>query len=290
MAGKLIIIGLRRSGTTIFWETFRQDRRLLCYDEPFNPWLRFLPGGQGLKHPQEFQELLKEDYLDFWMKYNPIDPTDELREGLSDRHGEYLSYLLDRGTDVAIDVTRCNFKIEALHRLAPDSVCVHLYRPPESHVSSHMIPSGFQGLRKKVRRIRSTSDFWTRPDNFDNWQLETVIGQTAESVFGLRLREIGMDPDEVFRMPAVGKLMAFWRVNFERAESDGTHYFGNRFVSQSFDEFCVEPEQALERIYRAMDMPMPEFDLSRIHAPNGPHQEDSDRWGRLREQVGLPRV
>ncbi len=30
MAIKLIIVGLRRSGTTIFWESLRQDGRLRC--------------------------------------------------------------------------------------------------------------------------------------------------------------------------------------------------------------------------------------------------------------------
>ena len=48
MAIKLIILGLRRSGTTIFWEIFRQDPRLVCYDEPFNELLLTLPDGRQI--------------------------------------------------------------------------------------------------------------------------------------------------------------------------------------------------------------------------------------------------
>ena len=34
-AKHIILLGLRRSGTTITFKTFAQDERLICFDEPF---------------------------------------------------------------------------------------------------------------------------------------------------------------------------------------------------------------------------------------------------------------
>lgn len=287
MAIKLIIAGLRRSGTTIFWETFRQDARLLCYDEPFNGLLHVLPGRTGLKAPEEFVRLVERDPLAFWEKFQPIHFTEELREGLSDRQADYLRYLADSGDSVAIDVTRCQFKFGALRALAPEAVLVHLYRPPESLATSHLLPSS-TGWRGRARQCVNRRGFWSRTGRYDYWSFESIVGHSPESLFGRRLAEIGLDPREVYRLPAVGRLLAFWRVNYERAEQDGASCFGERFVSQSFDRFCREPGQALRRIYALLGLSLPEFDLRRVHAPHGPYRPKCAEWRRYRRLLSLP--
>ena len=92
------------------------------------------------------------------------------------------------------------------------------------------------------------------------------------------------------RLPAVGRLLAYWRVAYEHVEREGRRCFGERFVSQSFDAFCAEPRTAMERCYDAMGMPMARFDFSRIHPPNGPYRPASPKWRRYRELLDLPRV
>jgi len=289
LAIKLIIAGLRRSGTTIFWETFRQDRRLLCYDEPFNPLLHVLPGRTGLKAPEEFIRLVERDPLAFWERFSPIHFTDELREGLSDRQTDYLRYLAASAEAVVIDVTRCQFKFRALHAVAPEAVLVHLYRPPESLATSHLLPSS-KGWRGKARQLVNRRGFWSRGGRYDYWSFESIIGGSPLSLFGRRLEEIGLDPRVVYGLPAVGRLMALWRVNYERAERDGASIFGEKFVSQSFDRFCREPEPALRRIYASLGLSLPELDLSRVHPPNGPYRPDSAEWSRHRRLLGLPEI
>jgi len=289
VAIKLIIAALRRSGSTIFWETFRQDSRLLCYDEPFNRYLQVLPGTEGLKAPEEFIRLVQNDARAFWERFTPIYYTEELRAGLSDKQQHYLRYLAASGQHVVLDTTRCMFKIAALHAAAPEAVLVHLYRPASSHASSHMLPSSpdWRGrLRKLVRRRR----FWTRPREFNGWGFETIIGESTASLFAERLLEIGLQPEEVYRLPAVAKLMAFWRVNHQRAEEEGRRLFGERFVSQNFDSFCGDPRGAMERIYAALGMPMPEFDFSRIHPPHGAHDPGSPNWTKYKKLMGIPEV
>jgi hypothetical protein len=289
VAIKLIIAGLRRSGTTIFWETFRQDRRLLCYDEPFNRYLQVLPGRQGLKAPEEFIRLVNKDASVFWERFTPIYYTEELREGLSDKQLDYLRFLADSGKRVALDTTRCMFKFAALRQAAPEAVLVHLYRPAPSHASSHMLPSSpdWRGrIRKLVRRRR----FWERADGFNAWGFETIIGETTASPFARRLEESGLDAPAVYRMPAVARLMAYWKINYERAEADGRRLFGERFVSQSFDSFCEHPRAAMERIYSVLGMSPPVLDYGRIHPPHGAHDPGSPRWREYMELLGIPEV
>jgi hypothetical protein len=287
LAIKLIIAGLRRSGTTIFWESFRQDPRLLCYDEPFNELLHVLPARTGLKAPEEFLRLVEQDPQAFWERFAPIHFSDELREGLSDRQAEYLRFLGDSGDQVAIDVTRCQFKLRALRDLAPRAVLVHLHRPPESLATSHLLPSS-PGWRGKARQMINRRRFWSRSGRYDYWSFESIVGRSPISRFGRRLEEIGLDPVEVYRLPAVGRLLAFWRVNYERAERDGERYFRERFVSQRFDDFCRRPRPALQRIYELLGMELPDLDLNRIHPPHGAYQSGSGAWARYRQLLGLP--
>jgi hypothetical protein len=286
---KLIIAGLRRSGTTIFWQTFRQDRRLLCYDEPFQPHLCVLPESTGLKAPEEYQRLLEREPREFWDRYTPIHFSDELRAELSERQVAWLEYIASSGEQVVIDVTRCHFKIAALHRLAPEATLVHLFRPPASHASSHMLPSA-SGLRGRVRKLLCRRGFWSRRGGYDGWHFESIIGNSTVSPFARLLPGAGLDPEQVYRLPAVGRLLAYWRVAYEHAEREGRRCFGERFISQSFDAFCAEPRVAMERCYGAMGMPMPRFDFSRIHPPNGPYRPASPDWRRYRELLKLPRV
>jgi hypothetical protein len=289
MAVKLIILGLRRSGTTIFWRTFRQDRRFLAYDEPFNPFLRVLPSRAGLKAPEEFCRLLDRSPEEFWERYAPIPPDEELSEGLTPRQTEYFRWLAESGERVLMDVTRCHYKIAALAELAPRAVLVHLYRPPEATASSHLLPSATR-LRNRLRRFAHRRAFWTRSGRYDSWQFESIVGRNGRTRFAERLAETGLDPDVVYAMPAVGKLLAYWRVHHERALRDGSRHFGDRFVPQKLDDFCADPHSSVSRIYERMGLSLPELDFSRVRPASGPHQPTSPRWRRYAEELGLPRV
>jgi len=292
MAIKLIIVGLRRSGTTIFWESLRQDGRLRCYDEPFNPLLQSLTGEmlEIIKHPEEFQDLLRNDPLDFWERFAPIDPSSELHERVSDRQRDYLNYLAATGDDVILDTTRCLFKVEKLKELAPDAVLVHLYRPAAANATSHMLPTSAHSARTKLRRFINTRDFWTRPDRFDYWMFERLVGNSPRSLFAQRLKEIDLDPETVYALPAVGKLLAFWRVNYDRAERDGRQFFGERFISQNFDQFTQDPRGSIQRIYDAMGLEMPDFDFGRIRPAKAPYEADSPKWEEYARLLELPEV
>jgi len=299
---QLFILGLRRSGTTAFWNTFRQDRRFVAYNEPFSPlvanagdpaWLALRPDYR------EFAELRERDAAAFDAAFRPYRGVAEVEEGLADRQADYLRFLLGSAEHTVFDFTRAHFKVAALAEIAPGAVLVHLHRPAASWATSHMVPSGSQipragGWRTWLRLLRSDAQkrldrasFWSRSGRIDTWGLEQVMGASPDSPFGQRLREVGLDPERVYAMPAVARLLAFWRVHYEWLEAAGRRHFGDRFLSVGFDTFCREPVGEIGRVYAALSAPAPELDLSRIRAPGAPFQPEHPDWRRHAEAVGL---
>ena len=73
-----VIVGLRRSGTTIFWEWFRQDPRFTCFDEPFSEQLLKLPSQHAKGVFTEYQQVLTRSPEEFWRAYAPVHRAEEL--------------------------------------------------------------------------------------------------------------------------------------------------------------------------------------------------------------------
>lgn len=280
MAIRLIIQGLRRSGTTIFWRTLRQDTRFVCFDEPFSQQLQYVPCNKRIYNPEEFSRLLQRDGVEFWERFTPIYPNEELRAGFSDKQLAWLRFLAQEGEQVMFDTTRCQFKIQDLKDEAPQAVLVHLHRRPAGQATSHMLPRR-SGRYSKFRRWLDQRKFFTRSGNYNSWQFEKIIGHSPDSLFGYRLREAGIDPQEIYRLPAVGRLMAYWHFCYEKVERDGKAIFGSRFVSLNFEDFCVDPQRALKSVYDALDMEPAQLDLSAIHPANPPYRDGAAEWKRL---------
>jgi hypothetical protein len=96
-----------------------------------------------------------------------------------------------------------------------------------------------------------------------------------------------MDPGAVYALPAVGRLLALWRLAFETVERDGPRLFGERFVSVSLEGFCRDPRGVVAKVYAAAGASPPALELSRIQPAKGAYRADDARWRRLFEQVGL---
>jgi hypothetical protein len=285
---RIFILGLRRSGTTIFWETFRQDRRLRCYNEPWNPVLRELPAEIPNGSRREFIERFREDPAAFWRHFAPIGRIEELQSDFSDRQLRYLRWLIDPFESACIDETRCHFRVGALHAAVPDATVVHLFRAPAAFATSHLVPTASGGSRANLLAQRwGRVGFFTRASRFNHWGIEELIGDQPESLFGLRLREIGLDPAAVYALPAAGRLLALWRLGFETVEREAPRLFGARFVSVAFEAFCRDPRGVVERVYAAAGSKPPELDLRRIQPAKPAHRADDPRWRRLFAQVGL---
>ena len=304
---RLFILGLRRSGTTAFWRAFREDPRMVAYNEPFNPLLRHVSDPSWLDRFEayrEFHDLWKRDPATFWQRYRAIHGLEEIQEGLSDQQGAYLEFLLSSADHTVFDFTRAHFKVASLAEQAPEAVLVHLHRDPGSFATSHLVPSGQQiprrGSRTRmwgrllhnaaVKRLNRAT-FFRRSNRYNYWGIEDIVGSSPDSLFGTRLVESGLDPLAVYRLPALGRLLAFWRIHYERLERDGRRFFGERFVSVRFEDYCERPLEIVTRIYDTMKAnPPPGLSLSHVHPARGRYRPSHPEWERCASLLALPRV
>jgi hypothetical protein len=285
---KLLILALRRSGSTIFWSTFRQDRRLVCYDEPFNRRLMELPRAHEKGTIDEYVRLLQVDPRGFWERYTPVDRVDEVRAGLSDRQAGYLRYLADSHDRVVMDLTRCHFKVEALRQVVPEAFVLHLHRAPAAFATSHLRPWLAQAERRWLRIGSPREAFWGHEPRCNGWGLEEVMGTGPTSLFGIRLQERGYDPARVQAAPATARLLAFWQLHHDVVEEAGRRHFGERFLSLRFEDFCRDPASTVAGVCGWMGAEMPALDFGAVHPPAGAFLEGAPGWTEAARAVGVP--
>lgn len=139
-APDIVILGLRRSGTTALWRLFRQDPARTAYDEPFLPLLAQVPRPEPKGVQDEYAALWRRDPDAFRAAFAPVPRPEEVRPGLTPAQAGWLAFLRADGP-VAIDVTRCHAKIAALAAALPGAVLVHLHRRARAVVRSHLVPS-----------------------------------------------------------------------------------------------------------------------------------------------------
>ncbi len=300
---RIIILGLRRSGTTAFWRTWRQDERFACYDEPFNPFMVRADDPNWNELPFMEKRLLWErDPKGFWDHFASINRLDELRRGMSDHQQVYLEWLFESAEHVCVDVTRCHFKIADLKQLAPDAVLIHLRRPPQNWLTSIALPSStnmnriknprlrmWRKFRKSTRNLLSRRRFWEVQSGFGFHAYEEIMGTGPRSLFGYRLREVGLDPELVCRLPLVGRLLALWKLYGEEVETQGAKHFKDHFISINFNAFCRSPEEAISQVYSRLGRKMPLLDFSAIHPPPPPFDPLAPQWRELFDATQIDR-
>ncbi len=302
----IVIVGLRRSGTTAFWGAFRQDDRFVGYNEPYNAQLANVgaPDWNGARYTgREYVALYERDPALFWERYAPIPRHTELQDGLGDRQRTYLGWLQSTGDHTCVDVTRCHFKLDGVRDVDPEAVVVHLYRPPANWVTSVTMPSTTHirrrgrwqdrvrhTVRLKVSAERFRRQFWTARDAHKFKGFEELIGTHPGTAFGVRLDQAGMDARSVYAMPDVGRLLAFWKLHFDHVEREGRRLFGDRFLSVNFNNFCRSPSDVVATVYERAGLDRPALDLSGIHPPPAPYAADDSRWAAYAEQLDLPRL
>lgn len=249
-----IILGLRRSGTTIFWEWFRQDARFTCFDEPHSEQLMLLPR----EHPKgvfaEYRRLLLLSPEEFWAAYAPIHRAEELDSFFTPRQRGYLQYLAGQGNDVVFDLTRCHLKVRELAELLPDARFLHLVRDERAFASSHLLPSRTD-LWGRVQRAVLERSFWSRTGRFDFWGMESLCGTAPGSKLSLLLAAAGYDVAAFYRLSAVGRLVVLHR--YLTAAADRALAEVGRSATVSFEEFTCSPEDTVSGACGAVAAPVP---------------------------------
>jgi hypothetical protein len=267
----VLTVGLRRSGTTAFFRAFEADKRLVCFDEPFNPLYWKLPEPFLKATTGPFVRLLEEDSKLFWRMFSPIELKQELGQNLTSEQKRYLRYLADSGEDVFIDTTRCWMKLNALREVLPEALIIYLYREPAAFVTSHILPHrpelaqsshfAVKRMRLRLRRIVNRLFFWSVKKGFDEWGYETLLH--------------GMDLPE----NAAARLLWLWKEAYKNACRFGAPIGSRKWLMLSFEAFCADPEDTLRKVYREVNMEYVSRDLGWINRnPPSGYMHTDPRW------------
>ncbi|MGZ0656215.1 sulfotransferase [Coraliomargarita sp. W4R53] len=270
----IFIVGLRRSGTTIFWETLRQNKSFVSFDEPFNPLLTELPLQNRKRTRDEFIEVFNRDSEAFRTNFAAIPLDEEFAPGLTALQSNYLKWLLGQFDKPAIvDFTRCTFKIEALHQIDPEAVLIHLFREPGAFATSHLIPSR---SRKKLPCHTQLMDwyrkttFFSRTGGFDSYGYENLYN---------------LNRGRIFEVPssasALEKLLHIAQISSTTANVVGQRFYQDTFMSLNFEDFTKNPSEALNQLFSLAGAHQFDFDLSGIRLAAERFQTGSPKWSGL---------
>lgn len=280
----IFILGLMHSGTTIFWRAFRNDKRFMCFDEPFSG-LESLHGNIYPNSRAELAALVTADPVAFWSRYAPLNSLDELDPFFEQKQQQYLNFLISQSDRIVIDETRLHMHLPALVALDRETYIIHLHRKARAFVTSHLRPSlpDRHGLLRAVQRYVQNSynkrDFWGRMNPPPRMKRDEVIGYSPSSKFGLLLTENGYDTNRIFRESAVVQLLSYWIFHYRYIEHEGPRLFGNHFYSLPYEAFANDPRGTMSSLYDWIDMRAPgDMSYAQVHRPKPPHRPFDKRW------------
>lgn len=140
---KIILFGLRRSGTTFAFSLFRKCRELRCYYEPLHPNLVSADGASCLdsdsKGAYTEYRLIRDDLLQQHAGFGAPrhDVLEEMiPDNLTPRHLAYLDFLFGSADNVLLQPVRLNYQLHQLRARYPDARFVWVLRRPEGFIKS----------------------------------------------------------------------------------------------------------------------------------------------------------
>lgn len=140
---KIILFGLRRSGTTLAFNLFRQCRDLRCYYEPLHPNLVSPTASSCIDSDRKgaysefrlIREELQKQHAGFGApKYDVLEEL--VPDNLTPRHLAYLDFLFGSSDHVLLQPVRLNYQLGQLRARYPDARFVWVLRRPEGYIKS----------------------------------------------------------------------------------------------------------------------------------------------------------
>ena len=281
----VIIHGLRRSGTTILWETLRSSENLRCYDEPFHP---NLAAGMHKNHKGTWTELEEFLSLNPSTSPEPIHPTEELKSDSSLAQVEWLGSLCASHTPVVIDIVRGWNRAPAVHAECGEVLSVHLLRSPASWVAAHLLPTGASTFRRRTAGAYRRFSFFRRRGFYDNYQYQTIIEAALEQnhhVFSY----VSLSRKELSAAPAYMKLLAFWwGANCTLAQRLAKE--NGPWLTMTLEEFSRQPHEEVARIRDAAGWDNPMVLTTAVRPVSPSFRANSPCWQEAGKRLGLPAI
>ena len=286
-SGTVLIAGLKRSGTTILWETLRQDTASHCLDEPFHPSLW---AGRRENGKNTWAELgaawNREDYA-ARADLSPIQPPDELQARSTDAQRRYMADLLSLSDRTVIDEVRIWNRLPELLPSDGQKTVIHLVRQPENWVTGHMIPLAKR--KKGLAGSLSDASFFRRAGGFNNWRYEDIFNDAIARDHPM-WSPVSMTVGELARQPAYVKLLAFWWASNLVLHRRLAAWSGGTVLTVTMAEFANDPGGVVARIHEAAGWAMPEtpFDFGQVRPARASFKAGSGRWHDAFARLGIP--
>lgn len=277
-----VIHGLRRSGTTILWETLRSDAKLRCYDEPFHPRLA---AGARDNHKGTWTELATD------LKDRPapvaIPPLAELTPGATAEEQDWLAALGTGADRVVIDIVRGWNRLPQLHAGLDRTVAVHLVRDPAGWAAAHLLPSGRPTtFARRLGNVWRKASFFRRRGGYDGYHYERIIRAALDEGHPV-FHHVSRSPAELRRAPAYVQLLAFWwGANVTMAR--GLASLGKPMVTVTLGEFAGDPAREIGRIAKAAEWHDLAVSTERVRPLQPAHGSRDPRWADAAAWLDLP--
>jgi len=285
---KLILQGMRRSGTTIVYDALAQDPELTLWYEPLAAAAKpVFGGGSGARDVDVFEELRKarqaflaKQGLDNSAVLNfgaPRDASLEFTPYLPPIVEDYLRFLFDQPGPVAAKFTRLYAKVSTIHDLFPKAGFVHLVRDPRAVVMSYL----FGKKRRYEKRVSPPRKFFGKRSQ-----------RTAWSSYPLSERIRHEYRHECLPAPTdLERVLLVWRYTYEKVRDDAASTYGTRAILVKHEDLCSQPQRELDRIYKLADRRLPSAVLSwareHVRTPLPIHAEGDRRWRAAFERMGM---
>lgn len=240
----IILLGLRRSGTTITYKTFAQDKRFTCFDEPFSFYTQY----KFKKRLQNF-ESFNENRFRLEKKFSYILNENEIDSELSNRNKAFLKALC-QFDNTFMDVTRCHFKINELRKTIPNVLIVLLIRDPRAWITSHIRPSA-----KIVNADRAESFF--EADKFNTWRYQEIGELLGFKGYG---HKVLSHVWQAYHLAAI------------KSKPD---------LIIQFEALAYYPKDYFKLIYNYLNIDYKPLDFSEMHEPNKPFEINNSNWNDL---------
>ncbi len=280
----IVLHGLRRSGTTIFWETLRSDPSALCFDEPFHP--RFAAGVRE-NHKGTWLEMATAAAAHHAPQPAAIEALEELDAETTKAQRAWLGHLVNSAPRVAIDVVRGWNRLPDLYPEGRHVVTVHLMRDPVGWVEAHLMPSGKGTWRKPLADLWRRISRYRRRGFYDNYHYQTII-ETALSRSHPVMTKTALSPQELLSMSAHIRLLAFWW-GANTILREGSLAAGQQPMLVTHDEFTAQPDETMAALAERAGWHDARFDTRAVRrARRSPYAQDP-QWRRAVDLLGLPR-
>jgi hypothetical protein len=287
----LLLLGLRRSGTTILYDALDEDPGLRCFYEPLREDSESVGGGSGARDIDVFAETreLREQFraerhpglqIELFNCGGPRAPELELDPGLPDHVAGLLTELLDQAPDVAIKETRLHHKLGAIAEIDPEAAIVHLLRDPRAVTASMLL-----GRRRRTDIYPDAEAFFTARTGRGLWSSRRISENLAARSGSLDL------PVDI---PDFLRPLLVWKAAFETTDGDGRRLFSDRFMQVRLEDLRADPQGALGRIYGLLGRSAPEavtaWAADNISHDAEIHLGDDPRWCRAAHLLGMEDV